>query len=303
MTASTSISSGLTAMAETTLEAPLCLSPVPLSRPPRRLPEGTCDCHFHVFAPHAPLASPRSYTPRIEPLDGWLRLADATGMARGVLVQPSVYGFDNRVLLTALAAHAERLRGVVVIPPETGSNELMRLHRLGVRGVRVNLRNKAGLPLETVPALAASVRSLGWHLQFQVGPDGIGDVTRMVLQHGITAVIDHAAFLPTADPNVESGIVALQRLLDTGSAYVKLSAPYRLTAGPDYPGFGAFVARLAASHPERLLWGSDWPHTELFTAMPDDADLVSAMLDWLPDEPVRRKVFVTNPESLYWSNE
>jgi predicted TIM-barrel fold metal-dependent hydrolase len=179
----------------------------------------------------------------------------------------------------------------------------MRLHRLGVRGVRINLRNKAGLPLETVPALAASTQHLGWHLQFQVGLDGIEAVTRMVLQYGITAVIDHAAFLPVADPAVGPHIAGLQRLLDTGSAYVKLSAPYRLAATPDYPGFGALVARLAASHPERLLWGSDWPHTELFQAMPDDADLVSAMLDWLPDEPVRRKVFVTNPESLYWSNE
>ncbi|GLQ53075.1 amidohydrolase family protein [Devosia nitrariae] len=267
------------------------------------MPEGTCDCHFHVFAPHAPLASPRSYTPRIETLDGWLQLADAIGMAHGVLVQPSVYGFDNRVLLTALAAHAERLRGIVVIPPETDGDELMRLHRLGVRGVRINLRNKTGLPLEAVPTLASAIQHLGWQLQFQVGPDGVEAVTRTVLQYGITAVIDHAAFLPVADPAVEPGITALQRLLDTGSAYVKLSAPYRLAAAPDYPGFGALVARLAASHPERLLWGSDWPHTELFEAMPDDADLVSAMLDWLPDEPMRRKVFVTNPESLYWSTE
>lgn len=290
-------------MTETMQEAPLCLSPRPLSRTPQGLPEGTCDCHFHVFARHAPLANPRSYTPRIETLDGWQRLADAAGIACGVLVQPSVYGLDNRVLLTALAAHAERLRGVVVVPPETNTDELMHLHRLGVRGVRINLRNKSGLPLEAVPALAKSIRPLGWHLQFQVGPDGIGAATQMALQYGITAVIDHAAFLPVADPSAGQGIAALQRLLDTGLAYVKLSAPYRLAPAPDYPGFGALVARLSASHPDRLLWGSDWPHTELFDAMPDDADLVSAMLDWLPDEQVRRKVFVTNPESLYWSSE
>ena len=94
----------------------------------------------------------------------------------------------------------------------------------------------------------------------------------------------------------------LQRLLDAPGVFAKVSAPYRLTEGPGYPGVGDIVARLADSHPQRLLWGSDWPHTALTDAMPDEADLVDTVLDWMPDEPVRHGVLVANPESVYWSS-
>jgi 2-pyrone-4,6-dicarboxylate lactonase len=282
--------------------APLCLPPAPITRPPRtRLPAGSCDCHFHVFASQAPLAEPRSYTPRIETHAGWRRLAEAMGIARGVVVQPSVYGLDNRVLLAALAAEPERLRGVVVIDPQIGDGELRRLHVAGVRGVRINLRNKSGIGLDAVPKLALRLAPLGWHLQFQIGPDAIDAVAAIAAEYEIAAVVDHAAFIPLATPAAAAQIGALQRLLDRGRAYLKLSAPYRLTAPPHYPGFPDLVARLVASHPERLLWGSDWPHTELFETVPDDSDLVDAFHDWFGSDAVRRQVLVANPRDLYWS--
>jgi predicted TIM-barrel fold metal-dependent hydrolase len=289
-------------MADGSREAPLCLPPRPPARPPRpTLPPGTCDCHFHVFAEGAPLADRRSYTPRPASLEGWLGLAGTAGIARGVAVQPSVYGFDNTVLLAALAVRPDMLRGIVVISPDTPRTEVERLHRLGVRGVRLNLRNKSGLGLDAAPGLARLIRPFGWHLQFQIGPEQIAQVAEIAAKARTTAVIDHMAFLPPQPDAVASGLPALQRLLDGGAAYVKLSAPYRLAPPQHYPELGEPVRHLARSHPERLLWGSDWPHPELFADMPDDAELVEATLSWLPGAALRRQIFIDNPQALYWS--
>lgn len=279
--------------------APLCLPPNPLRNGyGLALPDGTCDSHFHVFAPGAPLALPRSYTPQMETISGWLALAQSFNIARGVLVQPSVYGLDNTVLLDALAAHPERLRGVVVIAPDTPDAELARLHALGVRSVRINLRNKAGLGLDAVDALAPRIRALGWHIQFQVGPDMLGALADLTARHAITSVIDHLAFMPLNPPG--EAVADLQKALDSTRIYTKISAPYRLPDSPDHTGYRQVVAALARSHPERLLWGSDWPHTELFTAVPHEDDLVQLVLDALPAS-VHHRVFVANPEILYWS--
>ena len=289
-------------MAEGTPAAPLCLPPRPLARPPRALlPPGTCDCHFHVFRDGLPLAALRGYTPSMATLADWRALAASVGIARGVVVQPSVYGTDNRALLEALAAHPDSLRGVVVISPDTAPAEIARMHGLGVRAVRINLPNKAGLALDTVPDLARLVRPFGWHLQFLVGPEQIGTVAAFAARHAVPVVIDHLALVRPDDAGSDAAITELQRLLDTGAAYVKLTAPYRLARAPDYPGIARLVERLARSHPERLLWGTDWPHTDLYESVPDDADLVETALDWLADAALRERVLVANPQALYWA--
>lgn len=282
------------------LDAALCLPPRPLrNADDLRLPPGTCDSHLHVFAAGAPLASPRNYTPQIETLSGWLALAGSFGIARGVLVQPSVYGLDNSVLLTALTAEPGRLRGIVVIAPDTGDAELRRLDRLGVRGVRINLRNKAGLGLEAMAALAPCISKLGWHVQFQVGPDAIGTVAELCARHAIDGVIDHLAFMPLDPPG--PALDELSRALDGGRVHAKISAPYRLEDTAGHAGYRAALAVLAARHPDRLLWGSDWPHTELFDSMPEDHALVALSLDALPAE-THDRVFARNAEQLYWSH-
>jgi 2-pyrone-4,6-dicarboxylate lactonase len=282
------------------LDAPLCLPPRPLRNAGHlQLPPGTCDSHLHVFAADAPLAAPRSYTPQIETLAGWLALAESFGIARGVLVQPSVYGLDNAVLLAALAAEPDRLRGIVVIPPDTGDAALVQLDRAGVRGVRINLRNKAGLGLEAMDALAPRIRTLGWHVQFQVGPDAIGTVAELCARHAIDGVIDHLAFMPLDPPG--AALDALSRALEGGRVHAKISAPYRLKDTAGQAGYRAALATLAARHPDRLLWGSDWPHTELFDTVPDDDDLVALALEALPAE-THDRVFAQNAEQLYWSH-
>ena len=283
-----------------TLDAPLCLPPRPLRKATHlQLPPGTCDSHLHVFAAGAPLAYPRSYTPQIETLAGWLTLAEAFGIARGVLVQPSVYGFDNSVLLAALAEQPHRLRGVVVIPPHTADAELAEFDKAGVRGVRINLRNKAGLGLEAMDALAPRIRSLGWHVQLQIGPDAIGTVAELCERHAIQGVIDHLAFMPLDPPG--RALDELSRALESGWLRVKISAPYRLRDTPSNEGYRNALAILTARHPDRLLWGSDWPHTELFEAVPDDDDLVALSLEALPPA-THERVFAHSAEQLYWSH-
>lgn len=280
--------------------AALCLPPRPLRNGGElRLPPGTCDCHFHVFAPGAPLTNPRSYTPRMETLSGWLALADSFGIARGVLVQPSVYGLDNTVLLDALAYAPDRLRGIVVIPPETPVNEIARLDDLGVRGVRINLRNKGGVGIDALAELAPRIRTFGWHVQFQVGPDAIGAVARLCDQYEIDGVIDHLAFVTLDAP--ETALEDLQRGLDSGRVFTKISAPYRLKDNSSNDGYRSVVQKLAQDHAHRLVWGSDWPHTELFDAMPKDDDLVALSLAAVPAQS-HDLVFTQTAKHLYWSH-
>lgn len=264
------------------------------------MPSGTVDTHFHVFRPDAPLNTPRSYTPQILTLADWQKVASVLGISRGVLVQPSVYGFDNSVLLEALAADPARLRGIVVLPPETPLDELKRLDHLGVRGVRINTRNKGGLPFNAVADFAAPLATIGWTLQFQVRPEQLPIITGLAPTIGAALVIDHLGFIPLGLPETEHHVANLQQLLDTGRAYVKLSAPYRLTAGADHSAFAQIAARLVQSHPQRLLWATDWPHTELWADMPDDADLINDALGWLNTEAIRQTVLVDNPQSLFF---
>lgn len=284
-------------MSET--EAPLCLPPKPLGALPR-LPLGTCDSHFHVFEPGAPLASPRSYTPQMLTIADWRLYAEAAGIARGVLVQPSVYGLDNSVLLRGIESDPQHLRGVAVVAPDISPAALWELDARGIRGIRINTRNRAGVAFEAVNELLGKVASLRWSVQFQIRAEQLAAVG--ALQHGDTPlVLDHLGFIRFGEPDTAERLDALRRLLDRPNIYAKLSGPYRLTEDASYAEVGAATTALAASHPHRLIWGSDWPHTELWATMPDDADLLAAYESWLPDPQLRQQIFVDTPQSLFFS--
>lgn len=279
-------------------EPDLCLPPRPLRNSGGlRLPPGTCDTHFHVFAAGAPLASPRSYTPQIQTIQDWMALARSFNIERGVLVQPSVYGTDNSVLLAALAQAPDRLRGVVVVGRDSTESELHALHRQGVRGIRINLRNKSGVGYEVLKQFAPVIRDLGWHVVFQIGPDAIETVAGLTQQHDVIGIIDHLAFMPLDDLGPARDV--LLRALDTGRVYAKISAPYRLRDMPAYAGYRALLSTLTVCYPERLLWGTDWPHTELFETVPEEDDLIALTLSVLTPE-VRQAVLVSNPDTLYF---
>ncbi|MCB2405626.1 amidohydrolase family protein [Rhizobium ruizarguesonis] len=288
-------------MSAADMEAPLCLPRRPLTRLPRAaLPEGTIDTHFHVFRAGARFNTPRSYTPDIATITDWIEFSGSLGIARGVLVQPSVYGLDNRVLLEALAAYPDRLRGIVVIDPETAETEIERLDRLGVRGVRINTRNKGGLPLAAARTLAESIAPLGWSLQLQINPEQLPDIAATLSGIRLPIAIDHLGFIPLATETRSRHVDALRRLMDAADTYVKVTAPYRLTKDMNDQGFAEVGRALAATHAERLLWGSDWPHTELWDGMPDDAELIETMQAAIDDPAMAEKIFVRNAEALFF---
>ncbi|MBY5611799.1 amidohydrolase family protein [Rhizobium leguminosarum] len=288
-------------MSAADVEAPLCLPRRPLTRLPRAaLQQGTVDTHFHVFRAGAPLNTPRSYTPDIATISDWIEFSGSLGIARGVMVQPSVYGLDNRVLLDALAAYPDRLRGIVVIDPETAKTEIERLDRLGVRGVRINTRNKGGLPLAAARTLAENIAPLGWSLQLQINPEQLSDIAATLSGIRLPIVLDHLGFIPLARETRSLHVDALKRLMDRAEAYIKVSAPYRLTKDVNYEGLAEVGRALATSHAERLLWGSDWPHTELWDGMPDDTELVETMQAAIDDPAVAEKIFVRNAEALFF---
>ncbi len=285
--------------------APLCLPPrAPTRAPDFALPAGTCDCHMHIFGPRAdyPLAEARNYTPQLCTLDDYLAMMAHTGIARAVLIQPSVYGTDNRAQLDAMARAPERFRAVVVVPPETGDAELAALHAQGVRGIRVNARNPGGLKLEDVPRLAARIAPFGWHIQLQTSLERLAELDDLLSAVPVPLVVDHFG-LP--DPRLGTSsapFVNLLRLLESGRLWLKLSAPYRASRiGAPFDDLLPLVEALVATRPDRLLWASDWPHSELWDAMPDTADLVDLAGRWLPTDALRRQILVENPARLYWA--
>lgn len=282
-----------------------CLSPLPVDRGTLlRLPGGACDCHFHIFdAPSsASLVAERDYTPPEASYRAYRETADQLGFTRGVLVQPSIYGTDNDLLTATLAQDRERLRGVAVVDAAVAASEIERLHAAGVRGVRVNLVNPGANRLEDLGPLGARIADHGWHIELQADLAALDtDAAKIAALAGVPVVLDHFSLLHGASPPAH--IAALERALDSGTAWVKLSAPYRCTTEKlPYPGMAALARRLIAHHDDRLLWGSDWPHPGLTGDMPCDADLLDLVYDWQASETAVEKIFVRNPDQIYWAD-
>ena len=283
--------------------APLCLPPSGQVAPAAfAMPARACDSHAHVFAAggaHA-MVPGRSYTPPPAPGENYLAMLAAVGCSRGVLVQPSVYGTDNGYLLEVLASRPDRLRGVAVVAPGVSDRELEALHAAGVRGVRINVAFPGGgLGFDAMEVLAPRLATLGWHLQFLLdGRDLPGFLPRM-RRLPCPGVIDHMGHMPAALGPGHPAFQAVRELAAGHGWYVKLSGAYRLSA--DCDGFAdvAPIARgLIAAAPERMLWGSDWPHVAV-ARIPDTGRLRNLLLDWAPDEAARHRILVDNPARLY----
>ncbi|MFB9885471.1 amidohydrolase family protein [Balneatrix alpica] len=283
--------------------APLCAAADANPRPPRfAMPAGACDCHMHVFWPEqqAPFTPHRSYTPPPASLADYRALMQRLGIQRAVVVQPSVYGTDNSVTLATLAAAGHDFRGVVVIRPDTPQAELERMHALGVRGVRLNLLFKSGVAVSDVRTLAAKVAHLGWHLQILTDVSEFPDLAGVLGQLPVPVVIDHLGHMPAEFGPQHPGFISLLRLLESGKLWVKLSGAERLSLEPwPYTDIRPLAEQLLATNPQRLLWASDWPHTCLPGAMPNDGDLLDLLGLWCPDASLRQQILVDNPATLY----
>jgi len=278
--------------------------------PPRRgvrgvsfeVPAGAWDAHIHAIGAveRFPLAHDRSYTPAIAPIGSYVALMDELGLAHAVLVQPSIYGTDNRALLDALARHPSRFRGVAVVAVDATDRDLAALHAAGVRGIRANLLNRGGISLDDARSLAHRFAHLGWHLQLQIDSSTF-DRFDVVATLPVDVVVDHFGYMPAAKGPDEPGFRRLLRLVESGRCWVKLSAAYRLTSwrARGYGAVAPLARALIAANPSRMLWGTDWPHTDLREDMPDDGELLDLLAEWVADEAVRNDILVRNPAMLY----
>jgi D-galactarolactone isomerase len=222
------------------------------------------------------------------------------GIDRSVVVQPSTYGKDNRCTLEAVAAMAPDARCIVVVDESVTDVELDRLTKLGARGVRFFMLPGGSLPWEILEIMAARIAPFGWHIQLQL--DGRDLPAREALLNRLSAglVIDHTGkFLEPVAPHHESFRVLL-RLVEKG-AWVKLSAPYETskTGPPYYDDIGRLAKLLVKAAPEQMIWATNWPHPSPGVPVPDDAVMLDMLLDWVPDDAVRKKILVDNPARLY----
>ncbi len=290
-------------------EPPVCAPPDPATRHPQvSLPRGACDCHAHVCgAPgQYPLYEKRVYTPAAAALPAYVTMLSTLGVERAVLVQPSFYSTDNSAMLDAIDAAGPRFRGVAVVPGDVTDAELERLHRRGVRGVRVNivdtLEGKGVLPREALMRLAHRVRPLGWHMEFLMHVDEFPHLDRDLEDFPVDMVFGHLGYVRADRGVTVPGFQALLRLLRSDKAWVKLTGPYRISTGPlPHADTDAYARALLDAAPHRVVWGSDWPHVmaKWHMAMPNDADFIDLLVRWVPDAALREQVLVKNPERLY----
>lgn len=272
-----------------------------LSHPNFVVPAFACDTHAHVIAEDTaryPFTSNRNYTPPPAPEKAYLAMLDALGIQRGVLVQPSIYGTDNRYMREVLARHTDRLRGVAVIDAQVSTAELEQMHTEGVRGVRINALFRGGVALDSMEQIAARIAPFGWHMQFLIDVTHGVELLPRIARLGCEVVIDHMGYL-TPSTHISDALKALEKYVAEKGWWVKLSGAYRLVRKlEDMRQVTPIAQALIRANPHRMVWGSDWPHVAV-REMPNTTDLLSMLAEWAPDDMIRQHILVQNPEMLY----
>jgi predicted TIM-barrel fold metal-dependent hydrolase len=290
--------------------AAYCAPPDPQLRAPATLMGPmSCDSHAHICGPeseHA-YADDRIYTPPDALLPDYLKLLETLGVERAVLVQPSVYGTDNSVMLSAMremTAAGMQCRGVAVADEAATETALDDMHEAGVRGLRFNLVDLAdpgkGPPLGAIRVLCERIAPRGWHAEFLIHVDDYPDLDAKFENFPTEIVIGHMGYPRLGQNTACDGFGAMLRLAEAGRCWVKLTAPYRIS--PDdlpYLEAGDFARAVVAAAPERVIWGTDWPHVIVTKPMPNDADLCDLFYQWVPDPLARQHILVDNPATLY----
>jgi predicted TIM-barrel fold metal-dependent hydrolase len=285
-----------------------CLPPVRTPRKPDVvLPKGSIDTHVHVFEPGYPLSPARGYNPPCSTLADLKHLHATLGIDRVVFTQPSIYGTDNSAILNGMAAlnaqTPNRARCVVAITMDVSDDELAALDRSGVRGVRLNTDNKGGMPVEMdeIPELAARIAPFRWHIEFLFPGKDIVELMPVFTALKVPISIGHFAYQPAAAGVSASGFQALLELMRRGNTWLKISGANRVSATdlPPYDDVKPLAHALIEAAPERIMWGTDWPHPNKYVVNPDDGDLVDAFADWVTDHGMRCKIMVDTPAAFY----
>lgn len=277
------------------------------------VPRGACDCHVHVFGPDEkfPLSPKRTYRPAPAAIEELEALHKALHIERVVVVHPSPFGADNAVSLDAVRKLGSRARGVAVIDEATSETALDEMHAIGVRGVRVNLEsvgeNDPAAAGQQLQYAASRVVRLGWHVQTFTNLGVIKALHDVIAKLPVTLVVDHFGRAKAALGVTQPGFAELLALVKSGKAYVKISAPYRVSQAPDYADAAPLARALIAANPERIVWGSDWPHPAGARRDPnvvepfrpeDDGAALNRLAQWAKPAELQ-KILVDNPARLY----
>jgi 2-pyrone-4,6-dicarboxylate lactonase len=280
------------------------------SRPRFNVPAGAVDAHCHVFGPGArfPYAPERKYTPCDAPKEKLWALRDYLGFARNVIVQATCHGADNRALVDALRDSAGRARGVATVLASVTDAELTALHAAGVRGVRFNFVKRLvnALPYDDLGKIASRVARLGWHIVIYFEAQELPELYDFFAALPTTVVVDHMGRPDVSkSANGPEFALFLKLMREHENFWSKVTCPERLSQSgpPDYDDVVPFARRLVETFPERVLWGTDWPHPNMTTHMPDDGKLVDFIPRIAPTPGLQQTLLVDNPMRLYWPEE
>jgi 2-pyrone-4,6-dicarboxylate lactonase len=268
------------------------------------MPPHACDAHCHVFGPGAtfPYAPDRTYTPPDAPKQSLARLHSVLGIERAVLVQASCHGTDHRAMLDAIRTSGGRYRGVAIVDGSFTDTDYAALHDAGIRGVRFNfVKHLGGKPdMDVFHLVIRRIRALGWHLVVHLDAADIPEVATLLRPLPVPFVIDHMGRVTAAGGLDQRPFRALLDLLKLDTCWVKVCGAERVsTAGPPFLDAMPFARAIVNAAPDRVLWGTDWPHPNVGRFMPNDGDLVDLVPEIAPDEVLREKLLVTNPANLY----
>ncbi len=280
--------------------------PHPDPHPPKVFipPPKACDAHCHIFGPASqfPFAKQRAYTPPDSGIDRFEELQERLGLSRAVFVQASCHGTDNSALLHAVRRGNGKYSGVAMIDDDTTDLEIRQLHEAGVRGIRFNfVAHLGGAPdLDTYWRLIKRIAPLGWHVALHFDAKDLPNYAQMLDQMPVPYLIDHMARIRVEDGLEQEPFQTLLAMLNDERAWVKLSGVERITASgsPPYSDVVPYIQALIATAPDRVLWGTDWPHPNV-QHMPDDGDLVDLLAAFTADDSVYSRILVENPERLY----
>ena len=270
-----------------------------------KAPANATDCHMHIYDPRFAEVGPNRAKPNNATVQDYRLLQKRTGTTRVVVVTPRNYATDNRVTVDALAQLGANARGVAVVHPTITDAELKALDAGGIRGIRFSLTGGADAVVtwDMVEPLSKRVAVLGWHLQFNLDGSQITERAELLRRLPSQLVFDHMGH-PTLPAGIEDRSFAVMRgLIDRGRTWIKLSGAYSNSkiGPPSYPEATAIAQAFVKAAPERMVWGSDWPHPgeQSKPVLPDDALLFDLLAVWAADEATRRRILVENPESLY----
>lgn len=264
------------------------------------LPPGACDAHLHVFDARFPAEAPHAMQAGATAAD-YQALRQRLGLQRAVIVQPRAHGTDNRVTLAAIQALGPRhTRGIAVLRPDVTDAQLRALHDGGIRGIRFSLYTDrdAMVSLDMLEPLARRIAAQGWHVQLHWRADQIAAQRDLLQRLPCAMVFDHMARLPANEGTRHPAFDVVRGLLRQGRAWVKLSGPY-LNGGTGHADVDALAQAWVREAPERLVWGSDWPHVTEKANPPDTAALLALLQRWIPDAATRERVLVDNAAELY----